>query len=264
MTEFGANQLGASEWVSHGVDLDVFHPASKDQPIPTRSGLVTSKAECRELFDIPQGAFVVGRVDSNTGRKDWGSTWKVITQAFDLGLDHESTLSAFHTLISAPTNGVDLGAMVAKGKGHFMVTNASDWPVGDVVAFMNTFDVALTTSRGEGWGFFPAEAMACGVPVLGTDCSAITEIVGPGGVLVPGKAFMTNPYGVDLVLADVQAMAGQLVLLAKNEERRLELGRLGMEHVRANFSWDRTASWFDQRIESLVNAAQAAEGTAGG
>ncbi len=56
-----------------------------------------------------------------------------------------------------------------------------------VVAAMQDADALLLPSRSEGFGLVAAEAMACGLPVIATDCSSIAEIVEDGmtGLLCP-------------------------------------------------------------------------------
>lgn len=52
----------------------------------------------------------------------------------------------------------------------------------------NLADVYLCASWGEGFGVPVVEAQACGVPVIATDCSALTELVQPGtGWRVPSE-----------------------------------------------------------------------------
>jgi glycosyltransferase involved in cell wall biosynthesis len=253
MSGFGAEMLDIQGHIPHGVDTEMFHPISPEHPLETTAGLMTSKAQCREAFGIPQGDFVIGRVDTNSGRKDWGSTWRVIDAALRAGLDESTTLAAFHTKANVPSHGSDLNALVSRGKGRFMVTNADDWLTADVVAFINCFDITLSTSRGEGFGLGLAESLACGVPVLASDCSAITEVVGPGGVLVKPWARMTNPYGVDNMLADTSSMAAQLVMLSRNRERLQELGTAGRQHVIDSFNWDRAAAQFEITIAAVLS-----------
>lgn len=255
-TEFGAKALGIDRWIHHAVDTTIWQPVDEEHPLDLGDGIILrSRAACRELFNIPQDAFVVGRVDTNTGRKDWGSTWKVMNEAFRMGLDPDNTVALWHTKIKNPGSGADLEALITKGDGMFMVTNGDGWQVERLVALVNCFNVGLSTSRGEGWGLTGAEISACGIPVIATDCSSNPEVLGPGAVLVPGKAYMTNPYGVDQVLADVTAMAGQLVLLQKNPDRRAEIGAAGIAHQKT-FSWDSSAAEIHAYIEALVAARQ--------
>jgi glycosyltransferase involved in cell wall biosynthesis len=55
-------------------------------------------------------------------------------------------------------------------------------------AWYNAADVYLNTSWAEGFGVPLIESQACGLPVIGTDCSAVTELVQGGrGWLVPSE-----------------------------------------------------------------------------
>lgn len=261
MSRFGQEQFAGSKLIYHGVDTSVWHPVSPESPITLSTGQVLrSKAECRELFGVPQGAFVIGRVDSNTGRKDYGSTFRVV-EGVRAHYDGE-VFSFWHTRRDSP-GGTDLEALVSRSDdGAYAITNSDDWPIDNMVAMVNCFDATLSTSRGEGFGLGLAQSLSCGVPVVATDCSSIPEVVGPGGICVRGQAYMTNPYAVDHMLADVPAMVTQLVLLARNHEERNRLGILGREHVKTNFSWDVAAGKFHPLIEALAAQAVAEPETA--
>lgn len=63
-------------------------------------------------------------------------------------------------------------------------------PAEELPRYINCMDVlalpSLTTpSWKEQYGRVVAEAMACGVPVVGSDSGAISEVVGPAGLIVP-------------------------------------------------------------------------------
>jgi glycosyltransferase involved in cell wall biosynthesis len=56
----------------------------------------------------------------------------------------------------------------------------------DIAIIMNSFDVFILTSSYEGFGLVFLEAMASSTPVIGTNISAIPEVIGiDGGILVP-------------------------------------------------------------------------------
>lgn len=78
----------------------------------------------------------------------------------------------------------------------------------------------------EGFGLPPLEAMACGVPVVTSDTSALPEIVGDAGLLIP-------PH-------DVPAWADAMVELLVDADRRAALSARGLARARA-FSWERAA-----------------------
>lgn len=81
-------------------------------------------------------------------------------------------------------------------------------------------------SRYEGFGLPPLEAMACGVPVVGSDASSIPEVVGPAAILL-------HPD-------DTEGMAGALLQLAQDAGFHAEMRRRALEQAR-RFSWEETA-----------------------
>jgi glycosyltransferase involved in cell wall biosynthesis len=78
----------------------------------------------------------------------------------------------------------------------------------------------------EGFGLPVLEAMACGVPVITSDVSALPEIVGEDGKLVP--------------VNDVEALTKAMVLGLSDMDLRQKLINNGLLRA-AKFSWERTA-----------------------
>jgi glycosyltransferase involved in cell wall biosynthesis len=78
----------------------------------------------------------------------------------------------------------------------------------------------------EGFGFPPLEAMARGVPVLSSNVSAMTEVLGDAALLVDPLEAEAIAVGLERILGDRELRAG---LISKGRER-----------VR-QFTWDRAA-----------------------
>src|SRR5690606_13372259 len=92
--------------------------------------------------------------------------------------------------------------------------------------------LALPSLRTKGWaeqfGRILVEAMACGVPAVGSATGEVPEVVGEGGVVVP--------EGDAAALAE--ALRG---FAAAPPELRAELGRRAREHVLARYTQERVA-----------------------
>jgi len=106
----------------------------------------------------------------------------------------------------------------------------------DVAGLLNACDVFVLTSRNEGQGLAVVEAMACGTPVVATD------VAGVGEVLLDGRA------GVLARPGDPRAVADAVTRLLRDEPRRRELERLGLERAR-DFALDAMVRRFENLYE---------------
>jgi len=98
--------------------------------------------------------------------------------------------------------------------------------------YINMMDVlvlpSLTTPRWkEQFGHVLIEAMACQVPVIGSDSGAIPEVIGDAGIVIPE--------------GDSNALARAIERLRSSEAERVALGRKGRERVLAHFTNERIA-----------------------
>ncbi len=100
--------------------------------------------------------------------------------------------------------------------------------------------LAVAPSVYEGFGFPPAEAMACGVPVVSTDGGSLPEVVGDAGVIVPAK--------------DSSALASAIGALLDDPARRTELADRGRMRILERFLWSRTASDLISIYQDAIHA----------
>ena len=112
----------------------------------------------------------------------------------------------------------------------------------DVPALMRSADVVAVVPWYEPFGIVPLEAMACGVPVVGSAVGGLLDTVVDGvtGVLVPPR--------------DAVATAAALRTVLGDDELRLRLGRAAAEHVAARFGWARVAELTEAVYARLVSA----------
>ena len=96
----------------------------------------------------------------------------------------------------------------------------------DKVALYQHARAFLYPSIYEGFGLPALEALACGVPVVGSNASSIPEIVGDAGMLV-------DPH-------DARAMAGALIAVCTEDSLHDELSERALKQA-AKFSWQKCA-----------------------
>ena len=94
----------------------------------------------------------------------------------------------------------------------------------DPASLLQASAIFVLASTGEAFGLVLAEAMACGVPIVGSESGAIPEIVEDG---VTG--FLASPR-------DAVSFADAMERLALDKKLRLQMGANGLTRVREKFS----------------------------
>ncbi len=181
LTDAGLDPL----YAPHGIDTDVFRPGDKQQ--------------ARRDLQIPEDAFVVGMVAANKGqppRKGWP---QAVAAFAEFARAHEDAFLFLHTEPSGAVHGVDLRSLLSAYAVPVEKVRLSDPYFGQhlgtppefVAGVYQAFDVLLNPSYGEGFGIPLVEAQACGVPVIATDFSAMSELA-HAGWLVSGERVWTE------------------------------------------------------------------------
>jgi alpha-1,3-rhamnosyl/mannosyltransferase len=99
--------------------------------------------------------------------------------------------------------------------------------VPDLVELYRGASAFLMTSRYEGFGLPPLEAMGCGLPVVAFANSSVTEVVSGGGLLVDD--------------GDVAAMLGEVRRIIDSPSLAAELKERSVAHAKT-FTWERCAA----------------------
>lgn len=225
MSRFGSEQLKAHDpiYVPHGVDCGTYVP---HDPI-----------DAKKMIGFPESAFLVGIVAANKG---WGrKCLPEMLEAFSLfHRRHDDALLYLHTEAEGYQDGVNLKnvtrALGIPDKAIRLCDQHTyqfdPLPPQMMASLYSSFDVLLSTSRGEGFGLCVLEANACGTQAIVTDFSAQPEVCGAGWTVEGHRewsqqqAWQKRPDVADIVDALEQAYR-------QPEAARLEAAKKARAHA---------------------------------
>ena len=248
-TDFGHREAvkagfrGKRHVIPHGIDTGVF------QPMP--------RGEARQLLDlnVPRSAFIVGNLNRNQPRKRLDLTIEIFA---DWVRSH-AVADAFLLLHCAQKDtGWDLHR-VAEYHGcadRLLLTGSEgirDLQGTHHLQFIyNSLDVQMSTTLGEGWGLTTMEGMACGIPQIVPNSSALAEWAEPA-VKVPCSRTLMNPeINTTGALVDHAPFVAALDTLYRNKAARAELAARSLQHVRQDgFTWSSIARQFNAVLKPV-------------
>lgn len=239
-SKFGQNELrnaGIKNAVHmpHGVDTSLYRP-------------IEDQAACRERFSFDPDEFVVLYIGWNRPRKmlshmlrgyklfternpDVKTHFMLWTPVSPPRVPQETPLGVSQTSINILPEIVNLKLYAGQGSCRW-----PDWdevlqlgglpeydPVGgwDMVRLINSADVVLGCTGGEGYWLVGDEAQACGVPVIVTDYAAAPERVG-AGLTVPAKDYVIiNTPGTRYAIPDIDKMADAITKIMNSDKEKL-------------------------------------------
>lgn len=227
---------GARHVIPHGIDTGLFQPMNRD--------------EARRALDlnVPKNAFIVGNLNRNQPRKrldltieifaDWVKRNRVSNAFLLLHCAQKDTgwnlrrVAAFHGIADRLllTGSDDIREL--QGTHHLNL-------------IYNSLDVQVSTTLGEGWGLTTMEGMACGIPQIVPDSSALAEWA-TAAVKVPCSRVLMNPeINTTAALVDHEPFVAALQSLYTDRARCRRIAQQGLELVRSQpFRWDAVAAQF--------------------
>jgi len=250
---------GPSSVIPLGVDLNTYHPMDRYEARLAR-GLP------REFDDV----FIVGNVNRNQPRKRWDLTIRYFANWVNTkGVD-----DAHLFLHTAPTG--DSGPDVQQLAQYYgvlsrliLVTPPPFYGVTEqqMRETYNCFNVQMSTTQGEGFGLTTFEGMACGVPQIVPDWSALGELAKEAAVLVPCTSTAINPVapGLNVIggVADEKRFIEVLDHLYRKPEWREQYAKAGLARVEeSRFRWEHIGQQYVEMLGAMIGSREVTEMTA--
>lgn len=102
-------------------------------------------------------------------------------------------------------------------------------------------DLVFQPSEHESFGIVPLEAMACGIPVLGTASGGVCEVVDHGKT------------GFLCEVGDIESMAKHAIEVLENDDRAKEMGRRAQARVKEFFSQDIIVKQYEDLYKEILS-----------
>jgi D-inositol-3-phosphate glycosyltransferase len=244
---------GLAQVIPLGVDLSTYYPTDKREARHARK------------IDVLGDAFIVGNVNRNQPRKRWDLTLRYFAE----WVKSKKPQDVFLFLHTAPTGDVGVDVVrLAKYYGILEYIALMEPPTfyGITEAEMrdtyNCFDVQITTTQGEGFGFTTFEGMACGVPQIVPDWSALGELCKDAALMIPCTSTCVGSPFVNVIggVADEEQFVEALDLLYRDHVTRARVASQGLARVHEErFRWSVIGQAWLQVLEKLLTPLEKAE-----
>jgi D-inositol-3-phosphate glycosyltransferase len=244
---------GASTVIPLGVDLDIYKPLDK----------MEARARMR-LNDIlpkrglPEDAFIVGVVGRNQPRKRLDLTLEYFAE----WVHSRQVDDAVLWLHVAPTGekAYDLRQLA----NYYGISNRIMTPTIEKIhgvtedlmcRVYNIFDVMLSTSQGEGFGLPVFEGMACGIPQIVGDWSALGELTEDAAMKIWCSSTAVTPHGPNVIggIPDRELCVHALDQMYRDYETRKMCRERGLRLVQQDrYRWENIGNTFLAAVENAL------------
>ena len=206
----------SSEVVPHGVDLNRFNPNISGKRI-------------RDLFKIGDTTVIlyVGRLEAHKGLGWLLKTIKLIK-------NDRKDIKIKIIIVGSGRERKSLEVLAKRLNISDIVIFAGRVSEGDLPSYYAASDIFVIPSLYEGFGLPILEAQACGSPVIGADCTAITETIGMGGAVAKPN--------------DEISLKNEILRLIDDKQTYKELVKKSLENAE-KYSWQSVID----RIEGILN-----------
>lgn len=252
-TEFARNESikGGCEIptavVPLGVDLNIYKPGDRMQ---ARQDIHLDP----EFMDD----FIVININRNQPRKRLDLTVEYFAEwVHSRGVENAKLL--MHVCPTGDTGiNIDQLSKYYGLKGRVLLSEPGVYkgiPESHVAKLYQVSNALMTTTQGEGWGLTTMEAMACGLPCVVPDWSALGEWAAPAALLVPCPTHCTTWGGPNTVggVPDRTVMVHKLDQLYRDQELHATHAQLGIDLcARPEYRWENIGQKFGEELERFT------------
>jgi len=243
ISEFGKNEARKlSVDASHipiGIDINAWK-----MPTPEE------RKKLREAQNIDDDTFVILQVADNQERKNLSAAMEIVS-----GFSQEKKVK--YMLVTRENSQV---GWRLRDYAQVMKINSITSIYERGIQFATLWslyavsDLFLLTSKAEGLGMPILEAMACGVPVAGTDCTAIHELLDEGrGILLPTIHKYVDPFGNGhRYFIDVPKSIDIINYYYENRDELKLMSEISRKYVEGR-TWEKTVLHLEKALEYIRN-----------
>lgn len=238
----------------HAVHADAFKPADKSEAKKFKELVY---AQCPERKDY----FTFFWNSRNARRKQSGSLIFWFKDLIDK-LGHDKVNLIMHTDVKDP-HGQDLEQIINflnlnKGQVVFSTAKFEKEQLGLMYSFC---DCTIAVSDAEGFGLSMLESLSCGTPIICTMTGGMQDQVTDGenffgiGIEPCSKSIIGSqeiPWIYEDRLNGEQVVDAMLEMYNKSKEELETLGKMGIEHVERNFSFENYKKRWIEIIENTI------------
>lgn len=253
-TKFGQQEAvnsgygGPSAIIPLGVDTDVYYPQDKKL--------------CRQMLGFNPDLidkFIVGNVNRNQPRKRLDLTIAYFAEWVHR-YERDDARLYLHVAPTGDRDGYDV-VQLAEYYGvlnKLLLAQPKVWN-GPSEQYMartyNSFDVNVNTGQGEGMGLTALEGMACGVPLIAGDWSALGEWAAPAAELIPCTSQAVTIGSINVIggVPDREEFIQAIERVYSDAQLRYDRKEAGLRLAcHPNFSWPVICENFSKVLDQLL------------
>ena len=222
---------------------------------------LNNKSELRKKYYLPEDAFIFGNFNTNSPRKDFGTT----LIAFSYFKKQRPDINAVLYLHTDPNDKQGIKMYVAcerldlkPGKDVFFPLEdkykRKKYSTKEINELYNCLDVFVTTTTAEGWGLTVTEAMACELPIVCGLHTSLNEITDNGELVYAVKNIYEH-----IQIEDAENIREVLdpketceKMIEAYEDCQSDKGKKSYSHKMKEYDWDKITEEWKEKFKKIL------------